>query len=500
MSPLFSDTERKDKSMILCDKFYIDGAWVDPIDPSPFPIMNPATNSQIGTVSLGTRADVDRAVAAAARAFESFSKTSKQERLALLRRLRDILEARNEEMAQAISQEMGAPLTMAREEQAACGIAYAEDFANILEALEDQEELPNGDVVLREPIGVCGLITPWNWPINQIAQKVMPALAVGATCVLKPSEYTPLSAALFAEIIHEAGYPAGVFNLVFGNGPSVGSALSTHPDITMMSFTGSTRAGVQVSKDSADTIKRVALELGGKSPNLLFADCDLDARVTASVQECFHNTGQSCNAPTRLLVERSCYGKALEIARHAAETQSLGDPAQEGAHIGPLFDQMQFDRVQAMIQIGIDEGATLLAGGLGKPEGFEQGWYARPTIFADVNNDMRIAREEIFGPVLVMIPFDSEEEAIAIANDSDFGLYAYVQTGSKSRATRVASSLRAGAVAINGHATAYGSPFGGYKQSGNGREGGKFGLEEYLEVKVMPSLDQLADEGCFSKP
>ncbi len=486
--------------MILCDKFYIDGAWVDPVDPSAYPIMNPATNSQIGTVSLGSGADVDRAVAAASRAFESFSKTSKSERLTLLRRLRDIMEARNEEMAKAISQEMGAPLTMAREEQAACGIAYAEDFADILEAMEDQETLPNGDVVLRDPIGVCGLITPWNWPINQITQKVLPALAVGATCVLKPSEYTPLSAALFAEMVDEAGYPAGVFNLIFGNGPVVGAALSSHPDIAMMSFTGSTRAGVLVSKDSADTVKRVALELGGKSPNLLFADCDLETRVTASVQECFHNTGQSCNAPTRLLVEGSCYAEALEIAKRAAEAQQIGNPAKEGEHIGPLFDQMQYDRVQAMIQIGIDEGATLLAGGLGKPEGFEEGWYARPTVFADVHNDMRIAREEIFGPVLVVIPFDSEEEAIAIANDSDFGLYAYVQTGSKARAARVSAELRAGAVAINGCGTSYGSPFGGYKQSGNGREGGKFGLEEYLEVKVLPSLDQLGREGCFSQP
>ncbi|MEP2716379.1 aldehyde dehydrogenase family protein [Pseudophaeobacter sp.] len=486
--------------MITCDKFYIDGAWVDPIAPRLFPIMNPADNSQIGTVSLGTKADVDLAVAAASRAFESFSKTSKEHRLTLLRSLRDVIEARNEEMAQAISTEMGAPITMARAEQAACGFAYAEDFANILEAMEDQEILPNGDVVLREPIGVCGLITPWNWPINQIAQKVLPALAVGATCVLKPSEYTPLSAVLFAEMVAQAGYPAGVFNLVFGNGPVVGAALSAHPDIAMMSFTGSTRAGVLVSKDSADTVKRVALELGGKSPNLVFADCDLESRVTASVLECFHNTGQSCNAPTRLLLERSCYDAALEIAQQTAKAQQVGDPSEEGDHIGPLFDQMQYDRVQAMIQIGMDEGARLLAGGLGKPKGYEQGWYVRPTIFADVSNDMRIAREEIFGPVLVIIPFDSEEEAISIANDSDFGLYAYVQTGSKSRAARVAAALRAGAVAINGCATAYGSPFGGYKQSGNGREGGKFGLDEYLEVKVLPSLERLAQEGAFSQP
>ncbi|MCP9481242.1 aldehyde dehydrogenase family protein [Shimia sp. CNT1-13L.2] len=480
------------------DKFYIDGAWVAPTDPRAFPIMNPATNTQIGTVALGNEADVDRAVAAASRAFESFSQTTRAERLALLHQLRDLLVARNDDMAAAISQEMGAPISMAREEQAACGPAYAEDFATLLAAMEKQEALPNGDILTREPIGVCGLITPWNWPINQIAQKVLPALAVGATCVLKPSEYTPLSAALFAELVHEAGYPAGVFNLVFGDGPSVGAAMSRHPDIAMMSFTGSTRAGTLVSKDSADTIKRVTLELGGKSPNLLFADCDLEARVTASVQACFHNTGQSCNAPTRLLVERSCYSAALEIAERAAKAQAVGNPAEEGAHIGPMFDQMQYDRVQAMIQIGIDEGARLLAGGLGKPEGLEQGWYVRPTIFADVHNQMRIAREEIFGPVLVIIPFDTEEEAIAIANDTDYGLYAYVQTGSASRAARVASQLRAGAVAINGRGTTYGSPFGGYKQSGNGREGGKAGLEEYLEIKVMPSLTFLQEQGVFS--
>lgn len=486
--------------MIKLDTFYIDGAWVAPLAARDFPIMNPASNSRIGTVALGSAADADRAVAAASRAFESFSQTSKAERLALLRRLRGVMEARNEEMAQAISREMGAPITMARDEQAACGFAYAEDFAAVLEAMEDSETLPNGDVVTREPIGVCGLITPWNWPVNQIAQKVLPALAAGATCVLKPSEYTPLSAALFAEMVHQAGYPPGVFNLVYGDGPTVGAALSRHPDVAMMSFTGSTRAGALVSKDSADTVKRVALELGGKSPNLLFADCDLEARVTASVQECFHNTGQSCNAPTRLLVERSCYGEVLEIVQRAAAAQDVGDPAEEGRHIGPLFDELQYTRVQAMIEAGIAEGARLLSGGPGKPEGLGQGWYARPTVFADVTNDMRIAQEEIFGPVLVIIPFGTEAEAIAIANDSDFGLYAYIQTGSASRAARVASQLRAGAIAINGRGTAYGSPFGGYKQSGNGREGGRFGLDEYFEIKVTPCLKKLEAEGCFSIP
>lgn len=486
--------------MILLDKFYIDGTWVTPLVESKFPIKNPASDSVIGTVTLGAAADVDRAVAAASRAFASFSLTSKKERLELLRKLRNILVARNEEMAQAISQEMGAPITMARNEQAACGSGYADDFLKVLEEFEACEALGNGDEIRREPIGVCGLITPWNWPLNQIALKVLPALAAGCTCVLKPSEHTPLSAALFAEMVHEAGYPPGVFNLVYGDGPEVGAALSRHPDIAFMSFTGSTRAGTLVSKDSAETVKRVALELGGKSPNLLFADCDLETRVRASVHGCFHNTGQTCTAPTRLLVERSCYDRVVAMATEIAEAQEIGDPAQEGAHIGPLFDQIQYDRVQQMISVGIEEGARLIAGGLGKPEGLELGWFAKPTVFADVTNQMRIAREEIFGPVLVIIPFDTEVEAISIANDTDYGLCAYVQTGSAARASRVAGALRAGAVVINGQGRGYGSPTGGYKQSGIGREGGALGLEEYFEVKVVPSLDRLKAEGLFSQP
>lgn len=466
------------------DKFYIGGSWVSPVSGTPFAIMNPATNSQIGEVTLGSTADVDIAVAAAARAFESFSKTRKDERLVLLARLENIFTARLEEMAQAISTEMGAPITMARNAQADCGIEHIKAFITALKNQPEREILPNSDLLIREPIGVCGLITPWNWPINQIVQKVVPALAIGATCILKPSEYTPLSAKLFAEFVHEAGYPAGVFNLIFGDGPNVGSAMSRHPDIAMMSFTGSTRAGILVTKDAADTVKRVTLELGGKSPNLVFADADLENRVTASVFECFYNTGQSCNAPTRMLVERTCYDQVLDIAKRAGEAQQVGDPTHEGDHIGPLFDQIQYDRVQAMIKLGIDEGARLLVGGLGKPEGMEQGWYAQPTIFADVTNDMHIAREEIFGPVLVIIPFDTEEEGIAMANDSEFGLAAYLQTGDNARATRVSDQLRAGTVTINGQATNYGSPFGGYKQSGNGREGGVFGLEDYQELKV----------------
>ena len=474
-------------------QFYIDGTWVDPVSASSFPVKNPANSSQIGEVMLGSSADVDRAVAAAKRAFETFSITSKEDRLALLKRLEAIFTDRLEEMAQAITAEMGAPIDMSRASQAGCGIEHIKAFIKALKAQPERETLANGDILVREPIGVCGLITPWNWPINQIAQKVVPALATGSPCVLKPSEYTPLSAALFAEFVHEAGYPAGVFNLVFGDGPTVGAAMSRHPDIAMMSFTGSTRAGVMVSKDAADTVKRVTLELGGKSPNLVFADADLEACVSASVQGCFHNTGQSCNAPTRMLVERCCYDQVLDIAARATAAQQVGDPAVAGDHIGPLFDEMQYDRVQAMIQLGIEEGARLLAGGLGKPRGLEAGWYAKPTIFANVTPDMRIAREEIFGPVLVILPFDTEDEAIAMANDSDYGLAAYLQTGNAERAERVFAQLRAGTVTINGNHTNYGSPFGGYKQSGNGREGGVFGLEDYQELKVRGRLMATAE-------
>ncbi len=486
--------------MTTLDKYYIGGAWLASDGGTPFPILNPATEDQIGWVVLGTSADVDRAVAAATEAFEGFSKTPKSERMALLRKLQGIIEARQDELGDAISAEMGAPITLARSAQAGCGHRHAGAFIAALEELQEQETLPNGDIIYREPIGVCGLITPWNWPINQIAQKVLPALAVGATCVLKPSEHTPLSAALFAEFVHEAGYPAGVFNLVFGDGPTVGSALSRHPDVAMMSFTGSTRAGAFVSKDSADTVKRVTLELGGKSPNLIFADADLEAVVPASVNRCFLNTGQGCNAPTRMLVERSIYDQVVKMAAETAAAKEVGDPAKEGPHIGPLFDRMQFDRVQSMIQLGLDEGARLIAGGLGRPDGFDKGWYVKPTVFADVSNDMRIAQEEIFGPVLCIIPFEDEDDALRIANDTEFGLAAYVQTGSAARARRVVAGLRAGNVAVNGQGTAYGAPFGGYKLSGNGREGGPIGLEEYLEIKTSPSLDAMEAAGKFTQP
>ena len=464
---------------------YINGAWVTPISDTEFPVMNPATEEQIGVITLGNEADVDRAVAAANAAFESYSRTTKEERLALLGNLLEVTKAGIEELAQAITAEMGAPITMSREVQADCGVGHLQGFIEALEAQDEREILSNGDTLVREPIGVCGLITPWNWPINQVALKVIPALATGCTCILKPSEHTPLSALVYAQMIDQAGFPPGVFNMVHGDGPTVGAAMSRHPDIQMMSFTGSVRAGTAVTIDSATTVKRVTLELGGKSPNLVFADCDLEERITASVQECFFNTGQSCDAPTRLLVERSCYDDALEIAKQAAEAQKVGDPTQEGDHVGPLFDKIQYDRVQGWINLGIEEGARLLAGGPGKPDGCETGWFVKPTVFADVNNNMRIAREEIFGPVLVVIPFEDEAEAIAIANDSLYGLGAYLQTGDSDRAERVASQLRAGAVHINGGGFNYGSPFGGYKQSGNGREGGKLGLDDYQEVKTL---------------
>ena len=466
-------------------KFYINGKWVEPRSKNTMPVINPATEKQIGTVAMGNAEDVDLAVSAANEAFVTFSQTSIQDRLDLLIKIKDVTQKRFEELVKAMSTEMGAPMTMARDAQADAAIGHLDGFIDALKNLEDQKTLPNGDVLCKEAIGVCGLITPWNWPINQITLKVLPAIATGCACILKPSEHTPISAVVYTEILHDAGVPAGVFNLVQGNGEDVGVALSRHPDIQMISFTGSTRGGISVTKESATTVKKVTLELGGKSPNLVFADCDLQEKVTASVNECMFNTGQSCDAPTRLLVEKKCYAEVLEIAKQAAENISLGDPTKEGDHLGPLFDKIQYDRVQTMIKVGIDEGVTLLTGGLGKPEGFETGWYTKPTIFADVTNDKRVAQEEIFGPVLVIIPFEDEADAIKIANDTPYGLAAYMQTGSKERADRVARQLRAGAVHVNGAGYNYGSPFGGYKQSGNGREGGDMGIEDYLETKTL---------------
>ena len=466
-------------------KFYIDGAWVEPLQPNDFDVLNPATEEVIARISLGSSNDIDKAVAAARSAFASFSNTSKQDRIDLLERILAVYEKRYDEMAEVICLELGAPISMSKDSQAAVGVGHLEGFLKALDELKLRQELANGDTLLREPIGVCGLITPWNWPVNQIVLKVLPALAVGCTVVLKPSELTPLSAMLYADILHEAGVPKGVFNLVNGDGPVTGAALSRHPDVDMMSFTGSTRAGIAVTKDAADTVKKVTLELGGKSPNVLFADADVEKAAKRGVFGCFYNSGQSCNAPTRMLVERSIYEKVLEIAKKTGESQQPGDPAVAGRHIGPVVSALQFDRIQTLISAGIEEGARLLVGGPGKPPGFETGYYVRPTIFCDVSNDMRIAQEEVFGPVLTIIPFDDEDEAVRIANDTPYGLAAYVETGDSERAERLAGKLRAGQVFINGSECEYGSPFGGYKMSGLGREGGLFGLEDFLEIKAV---------------
>ncbi|MHC0053648.1 aldehyde dehydrogenase family protein [Actibacterium sp. D379-3] len=467
------------------DKFFINGAWVAPATEATVPVINPATEESFATIAMGGAADVDRAVAAAKAAFDSFSLTSKAQRIALLEAILAVYEKRYDEMSALICEELGAPITLCDQAQSAVGVGHLKGFLGALKAMEFESRNAAGDLIAREPIGVCGLITPWNWPINQIALKVLPAIATGCTVVLKPSEVTPLNALLYAEILHEAGVPAGVFNLVNGDGPTVGAALSRHPDVAMMSFTGSTRAGVMVSRDAADTVKRVTLELGGKSPNIIFDDADLTEAVTRGVRHCFQNTGQSCNAPTRMLIAADQYDAAMQIATAAAEATKVGNPAEEGAHLGPLVSQIQYDRVQALIQAGIDEGATLLAGGVGRPEGVNRGYFVRPTVFGNVNNQMTIAREEVFGPVLAMIPYADEDEAVRIANDTPYGLAAYVQTGDLARGARVARRLRAGMVHVNGSDIAYGSPFGGYKLSGNGREGGIFGLEDFLEVKAV---------------
>ncbi|MHA7777841.1 aldehyde dehydrogenase family protein [Roseibium sp. M-1] len=472
--------------MIEKRQFYIGGAWVDPVEPKSLEVINPATEQPVSVISLGNAADVDKAVKAAQAAFATWSETSVEDRAALLERIIAIYERRFSEMADAIRLEMGAPKTFARESQTPAGSGHLQATLDALRAHVFERPSPRGGSLLRdEPIGVCGLITPWNWPINQIAAKVAPALAAGCTMVLKPSEIAPLSGLLFAEILDEAGCPAGVFNLVNGDGPGVGAAMSAHPGIDMMSFTGSTRAGVSVSQNAAHTVKRVALELGGKSANLLFADADLETALRTSLNGCFANTGQSCDAPTRLLVERSVYEDAIALAGKIAAEIKVGNPEDEGGHIGPVISDLQYEKIQGHIERGIADGARVVAGGPGKPEGFETGYFVKPTILADVSNDMSVARNEIFGPVLVMIPFETEDEAIAIANDTPYGLAAYMQTGDPERAKRVSRKLRAGSVYINGASPDYDVPFGGYKQSGNGREFGEFGLEDFLELKAI---------------
>ncbi|MGB6086339.1 aldehyde dehydrogenase family protein [Parvibaculum sp.] len=464
-------------------KFYINGQWVDPVEPKTADVINPATEEPFARISMGSAKDVDKAVAAAKAAFPKFSQTSKQERIELLQSIMAVYQKRYPEIAAAITAEMGAPKGLSEKAQAAMGIAHFNTNLEILKKYEFEEDKGTTRIV-REPIGVCGFITPWNWPINQIACKVAPALAVGCTMVLKPSEVAPINAYLFAEILHEAGVPAGVFNLVNGDGVNVGSPLSSHPDVDMVSFTGSTRAGILVSKAAADTVKRVALELGGKSANIVLDDADFGKAITGSVFTMMSNSGQSCNAPSRMLVPAARHDEAVAIAKAAAEQVKVGDPNAEGTTIGPVVSEVQFEKIQGLIQKGIEEGATLVTGGLGRPEGMNKGYYVRPTVFANVTNDMTIAREEIFGPVLAILPYKDEEDAISIANDTVYGLSGYVQ-GSPERAKKVAARLRTGNVHLNLAGPDLNAPFGGYKQSGNGREWGEFGFEEFLEVKAV---------------
>ena len=465
-------------------KFYIDGAWVDPVAPKTMDVINPATEEPFGTISLGSPADVDKAVAAAKRAFPGFSQTSREDRIEIFEAILAGLEKRHDDIASAISQEMGAPMWLAKSSQASSG---SQHFSAALKVLKEYEfEGTIGTSRLRhEPIGVCALITPWNWPINQVAVKVAPALAAGGTMILKPSEVAPFDACILAEILDDAGVPAGVFNLVNGDGQNVGAPLTAHPDVDMVSFTGSTQAGRAISKAAADTIKRVSLELGGKSANIIFDDADLQKSVSSGVKNCFGNSGQSCNAPTRMLVPRSKYAEAVEVARETAEKIKVGDPNDETSRLGPVASEAQYNKIQALIEQGLEEGADLVIGGPGRPDGLNKGYYVRPTIFAGVSNDMTIAREEVFGPVLCMIPYEDEDEAIEIANDTRYGLSNYLSTGDEERAYRVASQLRSGMVHINGAGLDSQAPFGGYKESGNGREWGAYGMEEFLEVKSV---------------
>ena len=465
-------------------QFYINGQWVDPVQVNTLEVVNPATEAVIGKISLGSAEDVDRAVKAARVAFETYSRSTREERIHLLEAIATAYKARYNDIAMAISDEVGAPLSLAMKAQAATGIGHIKTYIQILKDYQFSED--HGKLrIAREPIGVCGFITPWNWPINQIACKVIPALAAGCTMVLKPSEIAPINAAIFAEVLDAAGVPPGVFNLVNGDGPTVGAAIAAHPGIDMVSFTGSTRAGVQVAKAAADTVKRVAQELGGKSPNILLPDADFQRAVAGGLQGILVNSGQSCNAPTRMLVPADRMAEVAAMAKGICEQAVVGDPKAEGSQLGPVISKTQWDRIQGLMQQGIDEGATLVCGGTGRPVGLDKGYYVKPTVFANVNNDMTIAREEIFGPVLVIIAYQDEEDAVRIANDTDYGLSAYVSSGDIEHARRIAVRLRAGSVHINGAGMDMMAPFGGYKQSGNGREWGEYGLEEFLEVKSM---------------
>ncbi len=467
-------------------KSYVNGEWVLPAtSTATVDAINPATEEVYAKVAVCGADDVDQAVRAARAAFDGYAALSLDERIALVEKLIAIFERRYGEMVAAISTEMGAPYDLSHDAQAESGPGHLRATITAARDMVWEYDVGADGIVVHEPIGVCVLITPWNWPINQIVCKVGPALIAGCTMVLKPSEIAPLSAQLFAEMVDEAGFPKGVFNMVHGTGTSVGDALTSHPEVDMISFTGSTRAGVQIAKSAAETIKRVAQELGGKSANIVFSDAGLEAAVTRGVHHCFNNSGQSCNAPTRMLVEQSVYDEAAAIAARVAKEIKLGDPMEKGDHLGPVVSKMHYDKIQALIQAGIDEGAQLVAGGTGRADGFDRGYYVKPTVFAGVHNKMRIAQEEVFGPVLVLIPFKDEAEAIRIANDSPYGLYAYVQTGDMARARRISRLMRAGGVSINGTSQDYLAPFGGYKQSGNGREYGEYGLRDFLEIKTI---------------
>jgi len=464
--------------------FYINGAWVNPSVQKSFDVINPATEEPYTRISLGSSADVDRAVLAARAAFPDFAKTNKATRLALLKRILAVYNDRADEIAQALSDEMGAPLAWARDAQTWAGQVHLEATIASLEGYEFEIQRGNTRVI-KEGIGVVALITPWNWPMNQIMCKVAPALACGCTVVLKPSELAPISAIVFSEILHEAGVPPGVYNMINGDGPSVGQFMSAHKGVDMVSFTGSTHAGVMVAKAAADTVKRVAQELGGKSPNIILEDADLEIAVRKGVESCMSNTGQSCDAPTRMLVPRALHRRILEIAADAAEQQVVGDPRDERTTMGPLISERQYSKVQRLIETGIAEGAILVAGGVGKPKGLQRGYFARPTVFGNVTRDMTIAREEIFGPVLAIMPYDTEAEAIEIANESEFGLAAYLQSANLPHARAVARQLRAGQVHINYPDWDVYAPFGGYKQSGNGREYADWGMHDFLEIKGL---------------
>jgi aldehyde dehydrogenase (NAD+) len=469
-------------------QFYIDGAWVHPVEPREFEVINPATEAAAGKISMGGPRDVDLAVAAARRAFGSYSRSTPAERLALLERVLAAYNAHYEQIALAIATEMGAPISLARGSQTRLGLGHIGAMIEVIKTFKF-EELRGTTRLVQEPVGVCALITPWNWPMNQVAAKVIPALAAGCTMVLKPSEYSPFSAVLWAKVMHEAGVPAGVFNLLNGTGTRVGAPLSSHPDVDMVSFTGSTRAGTEVARNAAASVKRVHQELGGKSPNVLLDDADFEKAVKKSVLHVFQNSGQSCNAPTRMLVPAAKIADVEAIARRVADTVVVGDPMSETTTLGPVVSKLQFDRVEGFIEKGIEEGANLITGGTGRPAGLVRGYFVKPTIFSNVHNDMTIAREEIFGPVLCIIPCQTEDDAIAIANDTPYGLAAYVWSNDNDRAQRVGSRIRAGQVVLNGASGDMLTPFGGFKMSGNGREFGEFGLRDFLEIKAVIGAD-----------